>query len=50
MALQVHKVERRYNKDRVCLLNFYRVAFDSTPFDTQFYRRAHDPKVCGHID
>ena len=34
----------------MCLLNFNRVVFDSTPVYTQFYGRAHDPEVCDQID
>ena len=49
-TLQVHKVERLYNKDQVCLLRFYQTASDAALFHTQWYRRAHDPEVCGHLD
>ena len=46
-TLGVHMVERSFNLNGVCKLEFLQTADDS-PFHEQWYRRDDDPEVCGH--
>ena len=49
-TLSIHKVNRSFNKDNICFIDFFRMANDADPFFTQFYQKDDDPEVCGHED
>ena len=61
-TLDIHYVKRKYNRENVCFMEFFRLSDDEEPFFTQYYPRSNilvcdhkrdgemNDNVCGHCE
>ena len=46
--MSIHMLVRNFNKDSICLIQFFNLTADLEPYFTQFYRMDGEPEHCCH--
>ena len=48
-TLQIHKVKRTFDENKICTLQFSKIASDTEPFHVQIYNNQEVNTMCGHL-